>query len=133
MQDTDSEIAELRKQIASAREERVAAQKEASALPTLYRSLERVERDASSATTTEVEALKDRIIELREEITECVHDIDIVRMRVRSSARRYRSGTDYSRIVEALNREAQRRQEIRADQRTQNFALALPHGEEVNG
>lgn len=133
MQDTDSEITDLRKQIASAREERVAAQKEASALPALYRSLERVERDASSATTTEVEALKDRIVELREEITECVHGIDLSRMRVRSSALRYRSGNDYSRIVEVLNREAQTRQEIRADQRTQNFGLVLPYGEEVNG
>lgn len=133
MQETDSEIAELRKQIASVREERVAAQREASVLPALYRSLQRVERDVSSATTTEVEALKDRIVKLREEITECVHDIDLVRMRVRSSALRYRNGNDYSRIVEVLNREAQRRQEIRADQRTQNFGLVLPHWDEVNG
>lgn len=133
MHDTDSEIAELKKQIASVREERVAAQKEASALPVLRRSLERVERDTSSVTTTEVEALKDRVGELREEITECVHSIDLVRMRVRSSGRRYRGGNDYRRIVEALNGEAQRRHEIQADQRTQEFGLTLPRCEEVNG
>lgn len=133
MEDPDSEIAELKKQIASARAERVAAQKEASALPALQRSLERVERDASSATTTEIEVLQDRAVELREEITECVHSIDLVRMRVRSIALRYRSGNDYFRVVEALNSEAQRRQEIQADQRTQDFDLVLPHCGEVNG
>lgn len=133
MQDTDSEIADLKKQIASAREERVSAQKEASALPGLRRSLERVERDASSVTTTEVETLQDRVVELREEITECVHSIDLVRMRVKSSGLRYRSGNDYRRVVEALNGESQRRREIQADQRTEEFGLTLPDGEEVSG
>lgn len=133
MQDTDSEIADLKKQIASAREERVAAQKEAFALPSLRRSLERVERDASSVTTTEVETLQDRVVELREEITECVHSIDLVRMRVKSSGLRYRSGNDYRRVVEALNGESQRRREIQADQRTEEFGLTLPDGEEVSG
>lgn len=133
MQDTDSEIADLKKQIASAREERVSAQKEASALPSLRRSLERVERDASSVTTTEVETLQDRVVELREEITECVHSIDLVRMRVKSSGLRYRSGNDYRRVVDALNDESQRRREIQADQRTEEFGLTLPDGEEVSG
>lgn len=133
MQDADNEIAELKRQIASAREERVAAQKEASALPSLLRSLERVERDASSVTTTEVERLKDQVAELREKITECVHDIDLVRMRVRASALRYRSGNDYSRVIDVLDREARKRQEVQADQRTHDFDLVLPSTEAVNG
>lgn len=132
MKDAEEEIAELRAQIISARERRVAAQKEASSLPMARRSLERVERDFSSSTTTEVESLKDRIVELRGEIIECAHGMDLVRMRVESAGIRYRRGTAYSRMTEALNAEGACRQAILEDPRSDEFDLVLPSHQEVS-
>lgn len=86
MDSTDTEITELKAHLAATRERRIAAQKEAAALPRLRCSLTRVERDASSGTTTQVEALGQQIGQLREEITVSAHSIDNIRVWVHGLA-----------------------------------------------
>lgn len=117
MDSTDPEITELKAHLAATRERRIAAQKETAALPRLRRSLTRVERDASSGTTTQVEALGQQIGQLREEITVSAHSIDNIRVRVHGLAPRHKTAPSYDRLTRALAAEAEQRRALREDPR----------------
>lgn len=124
MDDMEKQVTDLKAQIASAREERLAAQKEASALPLLRRSLERVERDVSSGTTSVVESLGDEAERLREEITEQIHHTDGVRGRLKALPTHFKAGAEYQQMQDAIQVAEARQQALCNDPRAEQFDLA---------
>lgn len=125
-------IARLREQVAQTRKNRMSAQRTVATSGVLETALERTSRDRSSGATSETDALREEITELRDGIAREVRQIDRARTLFRRADAEYPGLPQRARVVTELNREAQWRMGLRGQEQWQLLRVDLPAVEVVD-
>lgn len=129
--DPDKVIARLRDDVAETRKKRMAAQKIIATMPNLEIALGRAARDRSSGATAETDALREEIHTLRGEIVHEVRQIDRVRVLFPMVDAEYPQLAPRGRLVKEFNQEAQWREGVLSDERSEQLRVVLPRTERV--
>ena len=131
-EDPTATIARLREQISLTRKSRMSAQRTVATSGVLEVALERTSRDRSSGATSETDALREEIAELRDNIGREVRQVDRVRTLFRRADAEYPGLPQRARVVAELNREAQWRMGLRSQEQWQQLRVDVPAVEEVD-
>jgi hypothetical protein len=119
-----AEVRRLETELAETRKRRVAMQREAAESPSLRTATERVERDRSALTTSEIDDLREHVQRLYEDLAAAWDGTDRNRQMLSVLSAQFR--TDYRPLEEALAREAQSRFEAADAAAAAGVPLTVP-------
>jgi len=110
----------------------MSAQRTVATSGVLETALERTSRDRSSGATSETDALREEITELRDSIVREVRQVDRVRTLFLRADAEYSGIPQRARVVAELNREARWRMELRTQEQWQELRVDMPAVEQVD-